>query len=267
MPVDVPLVLGGHSFIQQLGNEPTPSSEDQELIVAACLDAGVNWFDTTYQPERVALGRALERLGRRSEATIIAWNFFRPFGPGDDVGGASAYQPQHLRQMQDELRTRRIDRLVVHGVGDRAEDRRQLELAFQWQADGAVGELGVWAPGPDVEKTSQGTPYRFMVLPMNLTTPESRATFLACKRMGWATLATSPFVRGWELDKLLARAGGTIDRATLADLMLRFSLFAPGVDRLIVAMRRVEWVARNVASARRGPLDPEQRRSLVGVGR
>ena len=72
----VPLVLGGHSFIQQLGNDPAPDVDEQIEIVSTCLDAGITWFDTTYQPERVALGTVLKALGRRDEATIIAWNFF-----------------------------------------------------------------------------------------------------------------------------------------------------------------------------------------------
>ena len=57
-PDDVPLVLGGHSFIRQLGNEPRPDAGEQARIVAVCLDAGIRWFDTMYAPERVALGRA-----------------------------------------------------------------------------------------------------------------------------------------------------------------------------------------------------------------
>ena len=69
------LVLGGHSFISQLGNDPEASEEEQIAIVEACLDAGIHRFDTTYQPERRALGRMPEALGRRHEAEIYAWNF------------------------------------------------------------------------------------------------------------------------------------------------------------------------------------------------
>ena len=53
-----PLVLGGHSFIQQLGNDPGLSEADQTRLVESCLNRGIRWFDTTYQPERIALGRA-----------------------------------------------------------------------------------------------------------------------------------------------------------------------------------------------------------------
>jgi len=255
------LVLGGHSFIGQLGSDPIASAEEQVAVVKACLDAGITWFDTTYLPERVALGRALEQLGRRREATIIAWNFFVDFGPADNVGSPACYQPHHIRQMLDELRTDHIDCLVVHGMGNAVEDRRQEELAVRWKEQGLVRRLGTWHPGADAEKVFGSlSPYSFMVRPYNVTTADAAPAFAACKRLGWETLACSPFVRGWELEKRVEQARSTGSegpeeaRARLADHMLRYALFAPNVDRLIVAMRRPQWVVRNVESGRRGPL-------------
>jgi hypothetical protein len=35
--------------------------------------------------ERAALGNALHELARRDEATILAWNLFTDFTPGDQV--------------------------------------------------------------------------------------------------------------------------------------------------------------------------------------
>ena len=73
--------LGGHSFIQELGNDPEASFEEQCAIVAAILDSGIYWIATTYYRERVALGNVLQHLrGRRKEARITAWNFFREPG-------------------------------------------------------------------------------------------------------------------------------------------------------------------------------------------
>ena len=80
----IPLALGGHTFISQLGNEPMPDADTQTEIVRACLDSGIRTFDTTHRPEREGLGRALEALGRRDEATIIAWNFFDDVGTGPE---------------------------------------------------------------------------------------------------------------------------------------------------------------------------------------
>lgn len=254
----VPLVLGGHSFISQLGSDPPADDDTQTAVVAACLDRGLCWIDTTYQPERVALGRVLQRLGRRGEARVIAWNFFHPFGPGEDVGGPRAYEPHHLQQMCDELRTDRLDALVVHSMGDPAVDVGQLELALSWRETGRVGELGIWAPGRDVERVlGRDNPYAFMVHPRNLTTPNADAVFEAGRRLGWRTCACSPFVRGWKLDEIARRTDADA-RQRLADHMLRHALFHPAVDQLIVAMRRPQWVAANLASVVRGRLSPDE---------
>lgn len=262
---ELPLVLGGHSFIAQLGNDLPAAEKAQAEIVGACLDHGIRWFDTTYQPERVALGRALKRLGRRDEATLIAWNFFKDFGPGEEVGGPSYYQPHHIDAMLEQLQVDRIDCLVVHPLSDPDQNHRQEELAAAWQARGYVGQLGTWHPGPDAEAVyGLGNPYRFMVRPYNVTTGDAAPAFAAAKRLGWQTLACSPFVRGWELDRLAQNAmrmgqGSQDDvRARLADHMLRYSLFQPDVDRLIVSIRRLEWVTANAASANAGPLSNEE---------
>ena len=262
---DVPLILGGHSFLEQLGNQPKLTTDQQIELVAACLDNGISWFDTTYQPERTALGWALHALRRRDDATIIVWNFFRDFDDDGEVGPPDYYQPHHIELMLKQLRTDVIDRLVVHPLDDPRENARQEALAVSWKEQGLVRTLGVWAPGPDADAVYANSPYRFMVRPYNVRTPEAPEVFAACKRMGWETIACSPFVRGWELDRLVNIAP-TIEkwnrdaeqlRADLADAMLRYSLFQPNVNRLIVAMRDVRWVAANAKSARQGP--PTQR--------
>ena len=51
-------------------------------------------------------------------------------------------------------------------------------------------------------------------------------------------------------------------RPVLADLLLRFSLFQSDVDRVIVAMRKVEWIALNLESVSRGPLTAKEHRWL-----
>jgi len=266
MANDIPLVLGGHSFIQQLGNDPAPSAGEQTAIVAACLDAGIRWFDTTYQPERVALGATLKKLGRRDEATIIAWNFFSPFGPGDDVGPPDYYQPHHLQQMLDELATDRIDVLVVHPLQDERENERQLELAISWRKSGRVKALGLWAPDERCARVyATRNPYALMVRPFNVQTPEAPPIFAAAKQLGWRTLACSPFLRGWHLDKLVKAAADIDAREKFADLLLRYSLFQPNVDRLIVSMRSAEWVERNAASVGRGALSEEELNRLMAL--
>jgi aryl-alcohol dehydrogenase-like predicted oxidoreductase len=252
------LILGGHSFIKQLGNDPMPTEDQQCNIVAACIAAGIVTFDATYLPERVALGKALARTGLRDKAKIIAWNFFQDFGPEDSVSGHAPYQPHHLEQMLTELQTDHIERLVVHPVDDPAEHERQEKLAVSWLEQGVVGQLGTWMP-PIAANHPKG-PYSFAVAPCNIRTTDAAERFEAYKNVGWETVATSPFVRGWELEK--QSAGRPI--VEVADAMLRYATYFPNVDQLIVAMRRVGWIATNCASVAKGPLSAEEVQWLLG---
>jgi aryl-alcohol dehydrogenase-like predicted oxidoreductase len=271
---ETPLILGGHSFISQLGNDPPASGQEQHAIVESCLDHGIRWFDTTYQPERVALGNALDALGRRDEATILAWNFFTDFAPGDPVGEAEYYHPGHIDVMLEQLRTSYVDCLVVVPLDDPEENQRQEELAIEWRRKGYVRSLGLWVPDPaSIEHYRNENPFRIAIRPFNITTDDAAPVFAACKMFGWETLATSPFFRGWELDRIIAAASArgygeaqTL-RPVLADLMLRFSLFQQNVDRVIVAMRKVEWITRNLESVSRGPLTAKERRWLQRLWR
>ncbi len=273
---EIPLVLGGHSFFSPLGNEPVPGPATQRDIVAACLDAGLVWFDTTHQPERLALGRALSELGRRREAKIIAWNFLKKLAPDEKLDRPVAYQPHHIEQLCEELRTDYIDAVVVHDLDDGTPKvhAAQETVVREWIGSGIVGTAGVWAPGEDVAARYGGdTAFTFMVQPMNVTTPENGASFERCKSLGWRTLACSPFLRGWALDKLVEKAmrleNGEAEalRARLADALLRHSLFHPHVDMVITAIRRMDWIRPNVESAQRGPLSQLERDWLEQVER
>jgi aryl-alcohol dehydrogenase-like predicted oxidoreductase len=253
------LGLGGHSYIQELGNDPRPSSEEQLALVAACLDAGVMLFDTTYYQERVALGGLLRALGRRDEAEIAAWNFFRQPGEEDELVPHVPYEPRHLDTVLSELQTDRIDVLVVHAHDDAEGLRRELGLVADWMAEGRVRQAALgMAELRHVRSLPDGHPIGHVFAPYNAFNRAALPVFEEAKRRGMATVAMSPFVRGWKLDEI----GG--DAASVADVLLRWVAFQDAVDRVVVAMRRAEWVRANLRSLERGPLTAEERARLAG---
>ncbi len=265
------LVLGGHSFIPELGNDAAIDFDTQLAIVDECLDRGINTFDTTYEPERIALGQLLETLGRRDEAHIIAWNFFTGIRADDYLVAPQPYTASHLDLLLHQLRTDFIDLLVVHPVGDAAADQTQTEIAGAWLACGTVGALGTWNPGSDAAMIfGADNPYEFAVLPRNVENSNT-SKFSACRALGWQTFATSPFGRGWLLDRLVqveearTSASPASTRARVADAMFRFSIHDPHVDHLVVGIRRAEWIDRNVESVERGPLSTAQEQWLMGL--
>ena len=137
------LGLGGHSFIEELGNDPQASFDEQCAIVAACFDNGITLIDTTYYQERVALGHVLKRLGRRDEARIMAWNFFKQPGRENELVGYTPYEPQHLDRMLEELQTDAIDLLVIHAHDDAVKLGEELALAQDWVQAGKVKQVAL----------------------------------------------------------------------------------------------------------------------------
>ncbi len=256
------LILGGHSFIAELGNDDALSYDQQVELVAACLDAGINTFDTTYEPERIALGKILNDLNRRDEARIIIWNFFIA-EDGKHITGPKPYAAEHLSLFQEQLFSNHIDALVVHPINDE-EDSKQIALAKTWQENAAVSSLGVWGAGANPqERFGADNPFSFAVMPCNIANPHSDQ-FAASKAMGWSNLATSPFNRGYLLDKMCKIAGET-ERDRVAAAMLRFSAFSEHIDHVIIGLRKTEWITVNLSTIAQGPLDADELKWLQAL--
>ncbi len=257
-PGGVKLGLGGHSYIAELGNDPPPSFEEQCALVAACLDAGIRLLDTTYYQERVALGRVLRELGRRDEAKVTGWNFFKQPGKEDELVAWTSYAPHHIDVMLQELQTDRIDLLVIHAEDDPATLHRELELAEVWAKAGKVRHVGLGMAGlGHLDQLPVGHSVTHVLAPYNAFNRDAAALFARARELGLQTVAMSPFIRGWKLDEIGE------DTAEVAAILLRWVVTQPVVDRVIVSMRKPAWVLANLAAVARGPLTPEEERRLA----
>ncbi len=251
------LGLGGHSFIERLGNDPPASPDAQAAIVAAGLDNGIRLIDTTYYQERLALGRILHRLGRRDEARIMAWNFFRQPRREEELVRPTPYEPAHLAMMLAELRTDRIDVLVVHAHDDSARLAGELALARRWRDEGKVGQVALGMVHlAHLQRLPDGHPVTWVLAPYNAFNRAAAHTFARARELGLGTIALSPFLRGWKLDEIGE------DKALVAPLLLRWVASQPLVDRVIVAMRRRDWIDANLQAIARGPLAPDEHARL-----
>ena len=257
-PEGMKLGVGGHSYIAQLGNDPPASFEEQCALVAACLDSGIRLLDTTYYQERVALGRVLQHLGRRDEATVTGWNFFRQPGKEDDLAPWTPYEPPHIDVMLAELQTDRIDLLVIHAEDDPETLHRELGLAETWVAEGKVRQIGLgMAELRHVDQLPGRHPVTHVLAPYNAFNRDAAALFARARELGLQTVAMSPFIRGWKLQEIGE------DTAEVAAILLRWVVSQPLVDWVIVSMRKREWVQANLEAVARGPLTPEEAARLA----
>lgn len=247
------LGLGGHSFIEQLGNDPQPSFEEQCGLVATCLDAGIKLIDTTYYQERVALGKVLRTLGRRDEAHIMAWNFFSQPGRENDLVPYTPYESHHIDTMLEELQTEYIDILVIHVHSDMDHLHNELELGRGWLEAGKVRSVALgMAEEQYLEQLPLGHPISYVLAPYNAFNRSAAAMFERARSMNMGTIALSPFIRGWKLDEI----GG--DKRVVSEILLRWVASQPLVDNVIVSMRKSEYVRTNLEAIQKGPLTPDE---------
>ncbi|MCC2684356.1 MAG: hypothetical protein K0R75_1255 [Paenibacillaceae bacterium] len=247
------LGLGGHSFIEPLGNDPKAPFDEQCDIVTSCLDHGICLMDTTYYQERIALGTILNKLQRREEARIMAWNFFKERGKEAELVGFTPYQSHHVDIMLSELQSEYVDVLVIHSHNDKKKLRQELELASQWRLEGKVKEIALGMVRREhLELLPDNHPISYILAPYNFFNQSSAVVFAEAREMGFKVCALSPFVRGWKLREIAD------DPAYAADILLRWVAAQDVIDHVIVSMRRREWVQANLESMARGPLNSKE---------
>jgi len=252
------LGLGGHSFIGALGNDPAADFDEQCAIVNTCLDSGIEWFDTTYFQERVALGEVLRSTGRRHEAKIIAWNFFRPAGNPDDLAPFTPYRASHIDEILLDLQTDYVDLLVIHSHNNLEQFQSEIELVSGWIADGKVLRLGLgMAEYKHLDMVSdKSNGFSAILAPYNAFHQSARDLFSEASTRSIDTFAMSPFIRGWKL----SQSGQ--DTSIVADHLLRWSSSQVIVDHVLVSMRNSAWVEANLKSERRGELNQNEAASV-----
>ena len=278
------LILGGHTFLEELGNDPAASPDEQIAVVSACLKGGIRVVDTTYAVERRGLRTVLRTVEDPGIRPII-WNFFDHPEMEGSLPGPDPWTEDRFEQALAEVGFTEAPFVVVHPVGEAVADRTQIEVVRRLRDEGRITHLGFWVNLDTDSKQRERALlqwkwllelenlWRFVVTPWNVTTYRENAEILkVAKAQGWTTLGTSPFVRGWELERRAVRVAGIrqIDLsaaiAQVADHMLRFAAFSPGVDHVVNAIRARRHVRPNLESILQGPLAPNEREWILGLG-
>jgi aryl-alcohol dehydrogenase-like predicted oxidoreductase len=140
---------------------------------------------------------------------------------------------------------------VTHRTDEDASLHRQIELAQSWQSAGLVREIGLgMARLEDLPRLPSGHPITHVLSPYNAFNTGAATLFREARARGLRTVAMSPFVRGWNLEKI----GAGADKADAAALLLRWVTSQEIVDTVFVSMRRAEWVRANREAERQGAL-------------
>lgn len=109
---------GSGELYKKLGSVQQPQAD---AMVRACLNAGVNFFDTanvySFGLSETMLGQALKNVGVRRSDVIVATKVYSGMGPLPNERGASrAHILDSVRGSLDRLQTDHIDLYQIHGT-------------------------------------------------------------------------------------------------------------------------------------------------------
>ncbi|MDY0297539.1 MAG: aldo/keto reductase [Acidobacteriota bacterium] len=205
------------------------SFPEAEKLIAAALDAGIDFFDTSriYTDSEAKLGRAL--AGRRDRAVIASKSYSR------DAARARA----DLESSLGELKTDHVDIYQLHNVSTEADLERvlgsggALEALDRAREQGLVRFIGITGHKPWIlEKALQAYDFATIQVPVNIVEQSSLDKLI-------------PYARARDIGIIAMKpvAGGALKNVKLN---LRFIL-ASGVDVAIPGMDAIEQVHENLS--------------------
>lgn len=260
---------------------------DVPPVVAAALDAGINFFDTSdsYGDSEVRLGRA---LGSRRDEVLIATKFGSPVRGEDGTGGA---QPGYVRRALEaslrRLGTDRIDLYQIHRPDPETPLADTLGALDEAVKAGKVREIGCSNFSADqlreAERVTPGARFVSVQNHYNLLNRADEAEVLpACAELNVAYLPYFPLAsgllsgkyrrgeppaEGTRLQRWGSRVSGVLtednfDRVerlaawaegrghSLLELAFAWLLGADAVASVIAGATKVEQVRANAAAGR-----------------
>ena len=125
------------------GDEGRIDEEKADALLAAAIEAGVNYVDTAWpyhkEQSEPYLGRAMERLGLRDRVLLATKS---PVWLIKEAGDWDRYLEQQLRR----LNTDHIDFYLIHALNQQrwqtVRDTAGLEALVKAKADGRIGHIG-----------------------------------------------------------------------------------------------------------------------------
>jgi len=247
--------LGGHHYLMdkraKAKAEEYDIKSDRTRQVAAALDSGINFFDTTYDHEAEYLGHALKTLGRRDECYITC-DFWKTKEKTPDELRKAA-----LERFERSLKLLQTDHVEVYRPTPRDKlTRPELDAIHEVfelkKIEGKVRFYGMSGHDPRYLMWAIETfPLDLVLVPYNFgLRAAAEELFPFAKKRGVGVVVIKPFSGG-----SLFRAGKLVEELkktgeeSVAQAALKFVLANPGVSTVIPGANRVEEVLENARAA------------------
>jgi aryl-alcohol dehydrogenase-like predicted oxidoreductase len=233
--------------------------------IAAALDHGVNYFDTTYDHEAEVLGNALAELKRRDQC-YIACDYWMNGTKSDELRWSAT------RRFERSLKILKTDHVEVYRPTTRDKMKQAdlevlVELFSKWKQEGKALHFGI--SGHDeayLMWAIQTFPIELIMTPYSVGLQKAaEKLFPLAKERDVGVVVIKPFAggslfRAAEVVKML----NTPEGESVARAALRFILENPNVSTVVPGANTVEEVLDN-AQASGKKLGDATRRALRAI--
>lgn len=270
--------LGGHwrthdgrRYYDSFEGDEVPGEvlTNRREVVAACLEAGINYIDVTTAAEALAYGRA---LGGCRDRFVIGADDYQWSARNRDYCNPPALIA-NVERCLTRLGTDRLDiwrvTAEVHGRNTDTEMEAVVEAADRLREAGKIRHLGVSShnPGWIQRAVSRFPEFQIAIVPCTPLTcdngsapPEPFRTF---GERGLGLMTIKPFAGG-----LLFSSGDQVENRRLAQFTLRHIIhFMPGLTCVLAGMSNVQEVHAAVEAVNSPPLDADERGWLERIAR
>lgn len=269
--------FGGHELAGP-PRAPDLSLSEAVRVVHAAMDLGINYFDTSidYDKSEEVLGEAFKD---RRDKVVIATKCGCPLG-NQEGKHSHSYTPENIRagvsQSLRRLRTDYIDVMQLHGnpTWEKLEREGGLDVLFELQSKGVIGQIGVSTRSPYLEEFIDSDFASVFQVPYSAIQRLHEDTIDAISKNGKAVVVRGVAARGsvaksWASVPIGMRSGqaeGIWERAQLDEIispmsriefMLRFVLTNASIGVLLTGTTNLTHLEENVRAVRKGPLGEE----------
>ena len=259
-----PLVIGGHSF-SRLPDKTMPTDDEAIAIIEALVAGGVSHFDCTWEAERQAYSRLLERAGLKDNLQPIIWHGWHDYEEKapDDIVNA-------FRGVLGELGYSKAS-MVILNQWEHGDERKHFYLDHEkskgfadwfWDGFGRIKELGLvdavgWAvePGPlNAEFLNDNCKRIDFIAPYwNYRNRQNQHLVELAKKHQLGVYAVAPFCRG---KRSIFNLGG-VDHRKMIRPWLKWVLREPSVFAMPISLPSLEEAEETLAAYDDNPFGPE----------
>lgn len=275
------LGIGGHEYLRfphprhfpvkrKVGEEISPeelstSQDPRTKLIEHAIDAGVNYFDTTFVEECQSLGLALKRLGKRNSVHIAA-EILHPLRKLTENPKVTTrdFILQGVERILRLLQTDYIDIFNLHLPGEqysREKFETILPVLREIKDQGKIGAAGASSHNPRflAKLIKRYDCFDSIMVLFNYHLNEApQVLFPLCKVLDIGVVAMKPFA--WPYYGVpfthFCQTDLESARYTLAQVNFRWILESPEVSTVVAGMNTEEELEENLtAFAKEGKID------------